>query len=637
MSMRTRRARWPSHLLCVLSSTLWLAAPATSDTAPTASFDYLYIEANEGGSSGGHVAVRFGANVFHFQNREGLLVLDRERADEFLFSYALLGNRNVHISQIGVEPAVKTRIANRFGQRHRAQAAQLATLEALRRDRDLLENVERPVVSVHGYGYFESAAASSVSSAPSGEGSQALRTLREKIVAQHGANHEKMRRRALFRALDELEQEDPAGWDLALPVSAYEHPIFAQPWSTRIANVAAGHAALDVLEEARSLASDAVIAPRDDDFRLSPAERAALVRYAGELERELIGLVNSLREDWGQTFLVGMARLVALEASLDSGYFVFLDTFPEEPDTIVASSLRRRSDVVPLMLGETREQLRAALRYFSRADSPGELAWERVEERLGRHHELTRAAKGESDLRLARGHLVPMRSAPYPLPAFRARVGTRSRSLRARVRARERNYEKSLARLHDYHLFSQNCVTAILDTMNDELADKPEGSRAALGGVVEGEGSLAFIPFVSAIQVNARYRVLGRYELPSYREQRLEEMREQQPRWWLALRESNTFTARSYRRTERDSFFVFFTEKPVWLRPLLGAVNLVAALGESAWGIVKLPIDRGQTLVSGLKGTFVSLPELAFANIRKGSNDWIADEYRRLDPEPAGP
>ena len=28
----------------------------------------------------------------------------------------------------------------------------------------------------------------------------------------------------------------------------------------------------------------------------------------------------------------------------------------------------------------------------------------------------------------------------------------------------------------------------------------------------------------------------------------------------------------------------------------------------------------------------VSLPELVFANIRKGSNDWIPKEHRSLDP-----
>jgi len=43
-------------------------------------------------------------------------------------------------------------------------------------------------------------------------------------------------------------------------------------------------------------------------------------------------------------------------------------------------------------------------------------------------------------------------------------------------------------------------------------------------------------------------------------------------------------------------------------------------------------VDRGAILLRGLRGTFVSLPELVFANIRKGSNDWIPTQHRSLDP-----
>ena len=58
----------------------------------------------------------------------------------------------------------------------------------------------------------------------------------------------------------------------------------------------------------------------------------------------------------------------------------------------------------------------------------------RVEERLVRHYELSRAAGGESDLRLARGHLVPERSAPYALPSLESRVGVAPEADLARVR-----------------------------------------------------------------------------------------------------------------------------------------------------------------------------------------------------------
>lgn len=603
--------------------------PASSGAFGQPSFDYLYIKANEGGSSGGHAAIRFGPNVYHFKNRDTLLILDRERSSEFFFSYAILNNRSIHVSQIGVDEEVEKRLAGRFLDRYRAQEAQLAILDALREDRRLLESADSLSFAVPGYGYF------APEGIPDAEDSPTLRALREKITARHGAGFLDARRRALLEAMEALAREDPAAWPTPLPDSAYDHPPFAQPWSSQLRDLAAGLAALDVLVEARALDPSTVNAPKSEDFRLDAAECAALARYADRMAEELVVLADSLRDDWGQTLLVGMARLAALDVSLENGSFVFLDTYPDEHGTIDADTLRRRSELVPLISSETREQLQASRRYFVRLEDPGELAWERVEERLVRHHELIRATRGESDLRLARGHLVPERRALYRTPVLRLRAGVAANEDLARVRARERDYAARLRKLHRYGLITHNCATAIFDTVNDEFYGSAERAQTALGGVVGDDTSLAFIPFVSADQVNARYRLLGRYTLPSYRQARLQEMREHESPLWLALSESNTLTAKTYRRGDRDSFFVFFTEDAVWLRPLFGAVNLVAGLGEAIWGLLTLPVDRGQTLVSGLKGTFMSLPELAFANIRKGSNDWVAPEHRRLKPQPA--
>ena len=46
------------------------------------------------------------------------------------------------------------------------------------------------------------------------------------------------------------------------------------------------------------------------------------------------------------------------------------------------------------------------------------------------------------------------------------------------------------------------------------------------------------------------------------------------------LREANTLSSTVYRRSGRDSFFLFFTDDVVALRPVYGAFNLVAGLGE---------------------------------------------------------
>ena len=111
----------------------------------------------------------------------------------------------------------------------------------------------------------------------------------------------------------------------------------------------------------------------------------------------------------------------------------------------------------------------------------------------------------------------------------------------------------------------------------------------------------------------------------------LQSMRRQENAWWVALRESNTLTARSYRRGHGDSYFLFFTDDQPLLRPVFGAFNLLAATFESLVGLAWAPVDRGDTLVSGLEGMVVSLPELAFWNIRKGSNDWVAPQPQPLD------
>jgi len=72
----SRRSSWrwsdlPDACVTLLSVLLasWLTASSALATVPEASFDYLYIESNEGGSSGGHTAIRFGSDVYHFQKR----------------------------------------------------------------------------------------------------------------------------------------------------------------------------------------------------------------------------------------------------------------------------------------------------------------------------------------------------------------------------------------------------------------------------------------------------------------------------------------------------------------------------------------------------------------------------------------
>ena len=81
-----------------------LGHPAAAETGP--GVEYLYVESNEGGSSGGHVALRVGDDVFHFEHRSpGILVLGRDDFDHFRYRYSVLENRTIHVSRLAVSGA----------------------------------------------------------------------------------------------------------------------------------------------------------------------------------------------------------------------------------------------------------------------------------------------------------------------------------------------------------------------------------------------------------------------------------------------------------------------------------------------------------------------------------------------------
>ena len=148
--------------------------------------------------------------------------------------------------------------------------------------------------------------------------------------------------------------------------------------------------------------------------------------------------------------------------------------------------------------------------------------------------------------------------------------------------------------------------------------------------------SFDFIPFVSARAVEARWDVVERPMLPSYRQARLQVL-VRRDGWPARLRESNVVTSSIYRRNEADSAFLFFTDDTVATRPVLGAANVVVGVGAAVAGLVSAPLDGARLLGAGLRGMMYSVPELAFVNVRKGSFDYVPMVTNADPPGPALP
>ena len=596
--------------------------------APGASFDYLYIESNEGGSSGGHAAIRFGSKTYHFQNRNGLLVLDREPTREFLHAYALVNNRTIHSSRVALAAPEARRLRSAFDRRYRIQERQRDTTTALAEDRALLSGWQDPDQGgppIPALGYF---AEPSTAEPPE---SAALVALRERSAARYGPNFRAERRTHARAQLRVIRSEDPASWPAPPPRHIHDDPPFAYPWARHYLDVASGVGAVDVLEAGSALAADALIAPAGPSHWLDVAEIRRLRAARADLEARLVGLAGSLRADWGRPFLISLARLLALDEALARGRLVVLAVLPEDARRLEHRVLADRLDLVGEMVLAGHEQIEAARLAWLEGGALRERDQARLEEAVTRVHELEQSVREGRGLRLARGRLIPSRAGHTRTRLPRLEDAARIATHLSRVIEREQRHRSAMNDLYHYQLITRNCVAELFHTINAGLGGSVEASDRSLGGHIAGDRGLSFIPFVSALVVDREYRVVGQRVVPSYRELRLAEMRREESAFWVALRESNTLTARSYRRGHQDSYFVFFTDDTLLLRPLFGAVNLVAASFESLWGLLRLPLDRGDTLSSGLEGALMSLPELVFWNIRKGTNDWVAAHPQSLD------
>jgi hypothetical protein len=484
---------------------------------------------------------------------------------------------------------------------------------------------ERAEVPVPGAGFFFA----TFPAPPSERGEPAFLALRTRIADAYGEGFLDQRADALRADLAVLPVVDAP--DLREPTM--DEPISCYGGSARWTDDAAGFLALIALREARALEAGAVIPLA---IPIDATERQWLARAADQLGERVARLAGASHSGWGFSLAVGLARLAALDRTLTTGRWHFLDAYPPDARRLEAASVAHRRDALRQLHEVARADFLRARRELVEA-SPSEVALARVEATGNRLAELDGALASGRSLRLVAGPLMPARPASWRQPRADAPEPLLDRAPDA-ARARERRFARAFVSLHGYDQIRRNCVTELFRTIESAVARvtvpgapiEPELARR-LGGRVSVDGSLAFIPFVSSAAVDADLAVAETNELPSYRRDRLGRMVAAQGRWRTWWREGNTLTSTIYRRNPDDSFFVFFTDDTFALRPVLGAANLLAAVGGSIAGVVTLPLDHGERLRAGLRGALFSLPELAFVNIRKGSFVHVAGEPNLAD------
>jgi len=628
---------WHSGIASALVLVVAAAACAVAEETPTRTFEYLYVDANEGGSSGGHVAIRFGDEVYHYQNEKpGVLRLYREGDQSFFQLYSALQNRNIRGVRVAVSDETYGILRDGFEEQRQIQEAYFDRVASAAEDAALLEHFLRERsprrvgarddgfsgFSLPAAGFFLPDGGDPITPAPA---SPVLDTLRTRVARARGPGFVPGREAELTGSLAALEPRSPDG--VSGSVSEEVPPPASYGFARRYRDGLVSLRALQVLERALPLRAESLRTGEGPDWTLSQEERERLARFAADLEQRLGELVASNRPDFGFPLLVGMARLEALHASVETGHLFLLDSLSDADPLLPRAALGRNAPILPTLDAENRAAFLAARAALLDAPTLEEARLADLESTGNRLLELEEGTRGTRDVRLHLGRMIPARTARRTdLPEIAA-ADSVLRDVLERVAKEKLALEHELMQVYRYDLITRNCVTEVFHTIDRSLkeADGRNPDRR-LGGQVGVGFNLNFIPFVSATSVEARWHVVDRYQLPSRRRRLLRELYQHEGPIAVYLRESNTLTSTLYHRAHDDSFFLFFTDDAAVLRPLYGAMNFASGIGAASIGLFLAPLDGGEVLSAGARGALFSLPELAFFNIRKGTFEFVTQD-----------
>jgi hypothetical protein len=613
-------------------------------------FNYLYIEASEGNSSGGHVAIQLDDDIYHYQHVDnGLIRLFRQNKTEFHFLYRYLQNRPLHLSRIEVSEETLQSLKDQFKQQLLTQERQFKGLDALRQDRVFLryllrklthgdagEHGEASVLRLKGAGLFYAEQEHRPTHSVSESFRQQIRSierLREKVERRYGINFLQRRRQ---QAESQIEALSPTRW--AALNSDWAGEDFSGPlysFTEKCADALSGFFAIKVFIEAMPLQPGALLQMHQPLFKITEIEKRELQTLRQNLEIRLIKAFDSNRPDWGYAVLINLARIIAIDVSLQSGYWAFIDDFADNSEKISPDQYLKHYSDLRILIRDARKNLNKLRESVTAGQPLTEADYSQIEMAANRYSELLKSEQHQ-DFRYNGEKALPSKSLSFPDEPLPSPTKAQLTAALAELEEGESRLVKKLNQDYRYDLFTRNCVTELFRTIESALSAPYsstinagnretltiKASEKRLGGYVE--IAYNFIPFISYQAVLRHYRVAQSYDLDSYRQSELAKLKTRQNPLLTELRESNILTSGLYRYNPDDAWFVFFTDGNVWLRPLFGLFNTTAGVGQSMVGLFSWPLDSGNNLKAGATGILMSLPEMLFFNMRKGSYKYLS-------------
>ena len=568
---------------------------------------YLYIDANSGGSSGGHSAIRIHDEVYHYQHSSGVARLIREPWSTFRFTYTNLENRTIEAAELSVDPKIAGTIRQALSQTLLKQNRHFDYLKALENDVVFLEAIsDGRAIPIAGAGFFGS------------EKSQHpwFELLRQRLPGTPPATPTALTEDMLD--LTRRPDED---------LQTHGYPLYPPTFSETFTDLYDRELALRVMAEDLEVPADAIL-----DLGALPQGphgekiKQHLQGFQKDLAEGIHTLVQTPYPGHGPALLLALARYQLISRSLERRRIFVLDSSTGEieagrPDSHRSLSEREISEQAGF-LEILSKRVQRIIRHDLEESETDEIGYHRLEIAATELALLRRAIS----LKI-RAHFPNDSAPPRGQAAVRVLrpVGAADQkrlqwSLDA-ARIDLANFRDALSKRFGYGLIDRNCVTELIRSVNQSFQGANE--TAALGGHIDPDHSQSFVPFRFHELVKSRYRIKQIDRYPSYLRRRREQLLAGGAAFQSVgtrVLETSPLTSQIYAaRMREDGVFLFFSDDQFMLRPLIGTMNLAYGAGASLVGAFSAPLDEGELAMGGLKGMVFSLPELAFWNIRKGT------------------
>ncbi len=560
------------------------------------SFGLIYVEANTGGASGGHLAIRVGPQVFHFQQYEdGFFRLERTPWPKFLHIYNDIENRPIYFAKTKIGKDKIERLEGHFLRLLMVQQQNFENLRRLENDVSFLKGLLKknaPNIFIEALGLFED----------TDKSCKEMALLRHRVSDSLGKDFV---RRQLHKLADEakgltvfeaINLDDPLDKRLGRPlfsISEMESELLSM------------YMALLVLHGAVPIRSTLLY----DVAPLVPGFEPLLKRLSKRIEGSVLRLLESKRPDRGFALLVEMARYQAVKKSLSSHRLLVLDVFDKDSQTVSFKHYENNLDGLRLLLQRLGRDLIDAQRRAVLESNLDEVQYSVLENLGSRFFELKNGLEKRCAIRIMNHQSIPRKGRNVQIP-WPVHISDKDKMVKAVTKA-YKHFKKELKRLYYYNLITRNCVTHLVDVLND--------CRAETGLMFPHAVPVPFIYFHSW---HASMDVSKTVFYPSYRSRQLRKLYEREYPLLVYLRECNTLSSRLYKPHPSDTAFILFTDDVLFVRPVYGLMNGLYGAINMAFGVATAPFDGGAKFFQGFWGVIYSVPELFLSNIRKGSFVW---------------